>query len=89
MRARLRRVVLAVAALSAALRPEPVRACAVCVGLTKDDWGLLLSALFLMAVPLVVAGVIGGWLYYSYRRSAARRPADAPTPRLTLTEKES
>ena len=47
-----------------------VLACAICVGVpwVKADLGFFWSALFLMVVPVAVAGVIGGWLYYAYRR---------------------
>ena len=47
-----------------------VLACAICVGVpwVKADLGFFWSALFLMVVPVAVAGLIGGWLYYAYRR---------------------
>ena len=34
----------------------------------KADLGFFWSALFLMVVPVAVAGLIGGWLYDAYRR---------------------
>jgi hypothetical protein len=73
--------------LLGALRPADALACAVCLSLTKQDMGFLWSALFLMALPIVLAGLIGGWLYYSYRRSAGR--GRAGYPHLIVTEKES
>jgi hypothetical protein len=47
-----------------------VLACAFCVGVpwVKADLGFFWSALFLMVVPVAVAGLIGGWLYYASRR---------------------
>jgi hypothetical protein len=75
------------AALLTALRPSDALACAVCLSLTKHDMGFLWSALFLIMLPIVMAGLIGGWLYYSYRRSAGR--VRAGYPHLIVTEKES
>ena len=68
-----------------------VLACAICVGVpwVKADLGFFWSALFLMVVPVAVAGLIGGWLYYAYRRAGRRRQGRATIPRLTLTPKES
>jgi hypothetical protein len=51
------------------LLPARALACAVCVDGTKPDFGFLWSALFLMAVPLVMAGVIGGFFYSAARRA--------------------
>ena len=76
-----------VAVLLGALWPADALACAVCLSLTKHDMGFLWSALFLIALPIAMAGLIGGWLYYSYRRSTGR--ARAGYPRLIVTEKES
>ena len=76
-----------VAALLGALRPADALACAVCLSLTKHDMGFLWSALFLITLPIAMAGLIGGWLYYSYRRSAGR--VRAGYPHLIVTEKES
>ena len=75
------------ALLLAVLRPADALACAVCLSLTKHDMGFLWSALFLIALPIAMAGLIGGWLYYSYRRSAGR--ARAGYQHLIVTEKES
>lgn len=70
-----------------------VLACLICLSAPWDkaDLGFFWSTLFLMAVPLAVAGLIGGWLYYSHsiRRSAARRQSQAALAGLTATEKES
>lgn len=76
-----------VAVLLGALWPADALACAVCLSLTKHDMGFLWSALFLITLPIAMAGLIGGWLYYSYRRSAGR--ARAGYPHLIVTEKES
>ena len=73
--------------LLGALWPGDALACAVCLSLTKHDMGFLWSALFLMGLPIAMAGLIPGWLYYSYRRSAGR--ARAGYPHLIVTEKES
>ncbi|OGL03577.1 MAG: hypothetical protein A3I03_15315 [Candidatus Rokubacteria bacterium RIFCSPLOWO2_02_FULL_68_19] len=73
--------------LLGALWPGDALACAVCLSLTKHDMGFLWSALFLMGLPIAMAGLIGGWLYYSYRRSTGR--GRAGYSRLIVTEKES
>lgn len=78
----------AVATSGGALRPADAWACAVCISLTKHDMGFLWSALFLMALPIAMAGVIGGWLYYSYRRSRDVRTR-AGYSHLVVSEKES
>ncbi|MFQ5829669.1 MAG: hypothetical protein ACE5JD_11020 [Candidatus Methylomirabilia bacterium] len=77
-------------AIWGALQPAAALACAVCVSPTKDDLGLLWSALFLMVVPVGVVGLIGGWLYYSgsHRWSAGGRQPGSGVPRLTVTETE-
>jgi len=56
------------------LFPVDALACATCVGgpWDKTDLGIFWSALFLMGVPVVVAGLIGGWLFYNFRRSRDR-----------------
>ena len=77
----------ALAIVAGALQPADALACAVCLSLTKHDMGFLWSALFLMVLPIAMAGLIGGWLYYSYRRAAERgRVANPP---LIVSEKES
>lgn len=73
--------------LLGALWPGDALACAVCLSLTKHDMGFLWSALFLMGLPIAMAGLIGGWLYYSYRRATGR--GRAGYSRLIVTEKES
>lgn len=57
-------------ALLLVLLPAEALACATCVSAPWDrpDWGFFWSALFLMGVPLVAAGSIGGWLYYHSRK---------------------
>jgi hypothetical protein len=56
-----------------------VHACAVCLtgadGSVADayDW----SVLFLMATPYLVMGTIAGYLFYAYRRAAAKREQQA------------
>jgi len=51
--------------------PVDALACATCVGAPwdKTDQGIYWSALFLMGVPVIVAGLIGGWLFYNSRRA--------------------
>jgi hypothetical protein len=53
--------------------------------LTGDDplsQGIFWSVLLLMAAPFLVAGSIGGWLFYQYRR--AQRPARHTAPVVPL-----
>jgi len=67
-----------------------VLACATCVGVpwVKADLGFFWSALFLMVVPVAVAGLIGAWLCLQAR--AGRCPHGRATiPPLNLTQKES
>ena len=58
--------------------PSSVLACAVCLTGANDptagafNW----SILFLMAVPYLVFGSIGGCLYFVYRRAIARRASE-------------
>jgi hypothetical protein len=42
------------------------------------------SMLFLMSMPFVVVGVVGGWFAWMYRRNRGRRPA----LRVLRTERE-
>ncbi len=87
---RLRRWLLGTLALLGGTLPSSdALACAVCISLSKHDVGFLWTALFLTALPIAMAGVIGGWLYYSYRKSVGRRQGDAAIPYLMVTEKES
>jgi len=72
------------------LLPVEVLACATCVGAPweKGDQGFYWSTLFLMAVPFAIAGIIGGWLFYAFRR--AQDPGGQSGPgRLVGTRKES
>ena len=68
-----------------------VLACATCVGVpwVKADLGFFWSALFLMVVPVAVAGLIGGWLYFAYRRGRDGVATGATIPPLTSTQEES
>ena len=65
-------------------------ACLTCIGApwAKGDLGFLWSTLLLMLVPVALAGIIGGWLFYvhSSRRGAGRR--EAPEA-LAARDKES
>jgi hypothetical protein len=63
--------------------------CAMCktaVGGADDPLarGLNVSILFLLSMPFILAGSVGGWFFYMYRRS--RRPV--PMLRLVETAKE-
>ena len=60
-------------------------ACAVCGG--AEDNGYFWGVLFLMSMPFAIGSVIGGWLWYSYRRSSPA--ATPPTPRTTLENRPS
>jgi hypothetical protein len=59
--------------------PSVIRACAVCLTGDRDattdafNW----SVIFLMSAPYVVVSSIAGSLFYTYRRSAARRETEA------------
>src|SRR3989338_949859 len=64
-------------ALLALALPGSAAACAVCLtGAASGDptadafnW----SVLFLMATPYTVVGSVGGWLFYTHRRTAAKK----------------
>ncbi|MBI2180593.1 MAG: hypothetical protein HYU31_07220 [Deltaproteobacteria bacterium] len=82
------------AGLAAALAPALAHACAVCLTGDGDptadafNW----SVLFLMATPYTVVGSIAGWLFYTYRRAAAKRSQGQATEsplHLAWSEKES
>jgi hypothetical protein len=60
------------------LLPARALACAVCVDGSKLDLGFLWSAVFLIAVPFVMAGLIGGWLYYASRNGRGLAVGDNP-----------
>lgn len=74
---------LLIAGLVLLASPEKAVAqgCAMCrTALTGEDplsQGIFWSVLLLMSAPFVVAGSIGGWLFYQYRRahSSPRRTA--------------
>jgi hypothetical protein len=94
----IRRVVSTLAAiLSLALsKPEVILACAVCLagdgtqGPISDAFNS--SVLFLMAMPYVVVGSIGGWLFYLYRRAVRKGGSakkKAPVLRIAWNHKES
>jgi len=82
------------AGLALMLAPALAHACAVCWTGDGDptadafNW----SVLFLMATPYTVVGSIAGWLFYKYRRAAAKPRVEAtrePALRLTWNEEES
>ena len=49
--------------------PTVAQACAVCIGSSAEDQGYFWGVLFLMAMPFLVTGSIGGWLLYHHRRT--------------------
>jgi hypothetical protein len=51
------------------------------VGSSPEDVGYFWGVLFLMAMPFVVGGLLGGWLlyHYRYRRAPAGLLASAST----------
>ena len=52
--------------------------CAMCGTALKDDptgRAISWSVLFLIAAPYTVVGLVGGYIFYSYRRAAADRRA--------------
>lgn len=49
--------------------PAVAHACAVCVGSSAEDQGYFWGVLFLMAMPFLVTGAVGGWLLYHHRRT--------------------
>jgi len=48
--------------------PTLAMACAVCMGSSPADQGYFWGILFLMSMPFTVAGLVGSWLVYAYRR---------------------
>jgi hypothetical protein len=90
------KILLGLLSFSAALAYSPAiaNACAVC---WAGDGGPIeeafnWSVLFLMATPYAVVGSIAGWLFYTYRRSAAKRERNAatqPLGHLALNPEES
>jgi hypothetical protein len=82
------------AGLALMFAPALAHACAVCWTGDGDptadafNW----SVLFLMATPYTVVGSIAGWLFYKYRRAAAKPTEEAarePAVHLTWNEEES
>jgi hypothetical protein len=61
--------ILLASGLIALALPTTGLACPVCVGSSPEDYGYFWGVLFLMSMPFTVAGLIGGWLVYAYRRS--------------------
>jgi hypothetical protein len=52
--------------------------CAMCGSALKDDptgRAISWSVLFLIAAPYTVVGLVGGYIFYTYRRAAADRRA--------------
>lgn len=82
------------AALVSGAIPQAVMACAVCISGANDqsanafNW----SMLFLLSAPYLVVGSIAGWLFYCFRRAAAKRDEAAASESLVhmvLDQKES
>lgn len=74
------------------LNPGTAQACSVCGGSalgTDPGTGFNSSILFLLAMPYLVVGVIGGWLIYSYRRGTGSREKKDVRPPPSWTQKES
>ena len=72
----------AIVALLALLGPGVADAlaqgCAMCGSALKDDptgRAISWSVLFLIAAPYTVVGLVGGYIFYTYRRAAADRRA--------------
>ena len=90
------KILLGLVSVSTALiySPAIANACAVC---WAGDGGPIeeafnWSVLFLMATPYAVVGCIAGWLFYTHRRSAAKRErneATQPLGHLALNPEES
>jgi hypothetical protein len=85
-----------VAAMFVMFTAVGAQACAVCWDGSPDDLfsrAMNSGILFLMAMPFAIAGSIGGWLFYKYRRSTEirrRLPAsDHAPPASQLIQKES
>jgi len=89
------KILLGLVGVSTALiySPAIANACAVC---WAGDGGPIeeafnWSVLFLMATPYAVVGSIAGWLFCTYRRSAAKRErneATQPLGHLALNPEE-
>jgi hypothetical protein len=76
-------------------RDALAQGCAMCrTALSGDDplsQGIFWSVMLLMAAPFLVAGSIGGWLFYRYRRAQSTIPHTAsilPLPTSFNEQKE-
>jgi hypothetical protein len=76
-------------------RDALAQGCAMCrTALSGDDplsQGIFWSVMVLMAAPFLVAGSIGGWLFYRYRRAQRTRHHTAsilPLPTFFNEQKE-
>lgn len=72
---RYRIFVLGVAA-AVVLSPYTAQACSVCGGAaigTDPGTGFNTSILFLLSMPFLVVGLIGGWLIYTFRSGSGRQ----------------
>ena len=85
--------ILTYAGLASFLAPALAGACSVCVTGDNDptanafNW----SVLFLMTTPYTVVGSIAGWLFFKYRRAAAKPKEEAarqPALHLTWNQEE-
>jgi len=72
----------AVIALTITVAPRLANACAVC-GLGPNDVGghaFNNSVLFMMAVPYATFALIGGFVYFAWRKSHRRHDSAFPVP---------
>ena len=60
------------------LIPAAAQACSVCMGSSPADYGFFWGILLLMAMPFTVGGLIGGWLFYTYRHGHRDALTTAP-----------
>lgn len=70
-------VFTALLAVPADLLAQGCAMCKTAVGGPDDPLarGLNVSILFLMSMPFLLAGSVGGWFFYMYRRSSRQVPA--------------
>jgi uncharacterized protein (DUF2062 family) len=71
--------------------PLTTEACSVCGGAaigTDPGTGFNSSILFLLSMPFVVVGMIGGWLIYTYWRASGQRRKRVPVQYLVSMEQE-
>jgi len=70
-------VSVALLAMPADLFAQGCAMCKTAVGGPDDPLarGLNVSILFLMSMPFLLAGSVGGWFFYLYRRSSRQVPA--------------